>query len=31
MEQLMYELFFIGMVVTLIGLRLWSDKNDTTK
>jgi len=26
MEQLIYELSFFGMIVILIGLRLWSDK-----
>ena len=25
-EQLIYELSFFGMVVILIGLRLWGDK-----
>jgi len=25
-EVVMYELFFIGMVFILIGLRLWGDK-----
>jgi len=26
MEQLIYELSFFGMIIILIGLRLWSDK-----
>jgi len=26
MEQLIYELSFFGMIVILIGLRLWGDK-----
>jgi len=25
-EQLIYELSFFGMIVILIGLRLWGDK-----
>jgi hypothetical protein len=25
MEQLIYELSFFGMIVILIGLRLWGD------
>jgi len=27
-EQLLYELFFLGILFGLIGLRLWSDKNE---